>query len=150
MRQDPGRPLPGQRARAAPPARRQPGRRARDGRGLSCFLDEVVLEVTAGDGGRGSVSFRRERYQPNGGPDGGDGGRGGDIVLVADPQASTLGAFRDRRRFRAESGRAGAGALKAGRAGGDLVLEVPVGTVVRDLDEDQVLADLAVAGERVV
>lgn len=71
-------------------------------------------------------------------------------MLVADPQASTLGAFRDRRRFRAESGRAGAGALKAGHAGAELVLEVPVGTVVRDLDEDQVLADLAVAGERVV
>lgn len=87
---------------------------------------------------------------PNGGPDGGDGGRGGDVVLVADAQASTLGAFRDRRRFRAESGRAGAGALKAGRNGADLVLDVPVGTVVRDADEGAVLADLAIPGARVV
>ena len=114
------------------------------------FLDEVVLEVAAGDGGRGAVSFRRERYVPNGGPDGGDGGRGGDVVLVADAQANTLGAFRDRRRFRAESGRAGAGALKAGRNGADLVLEVPVGTVVTDLDEQVQLADLAIDGARVV
>ena len=87
---------------------------------------------------------------PNGGPDGGDGGRGGDVVLVADVQASTLSAFRDRRRFRAESGRAGAGALKSGRDGADLVLTVPVGTVVRDADEDRVLADLATDGERFV
>lgn len=114
------------------------------------FLDEVVLEVAAGDGGRGAVSFRRERYLPNGGPDGGDGGRGGDVVLVAGAQASTLGAFRDRRRFRAESGRPGAGALKAGRNGTDLVLEVPVGTVVTDLDEQLQLADMTHAGERVV
>ncbi|HEX6492879.1 MAG TPA: GTPase ObgE, partial [Candidatus Dormibacteraeota bacterium] len=114
------------------------------------FLDEVVLEVAAGDGGKGSVSFRRERYLPNGGPDGGDGGRGGDVVLVADVQASTLSAFRDRRRFKAESGRAGAGALKSGRDGADLVLTVPVGTVVRDVAADRVLADLATDGERVV
>ncbi|HVS44975.1 MAG TPA: GTPase ObgE [Candidatus Dormibacteraeota bacterium] len=114
------------------------------------FLDEVVLEVAAGDGGRGAVSFRRERYMPNGGPDGGDGGRGGDVVLVADAQSSTLSAFRDRRRFKAESGRAGAGALKSGRDGADLLLTVPVGTVVRDADADTVLADLATDGERVV
>jgi GTP-binding protein len=126
------------------PSRRRPPSSA------ELFLDEVVLEVAAGDGGRGAVSFRRERFQPNGGPDGGDGGRGADVVLVADPQATTLSAFRDRRRFRAESGRPGAGALKAGRAGADLVLDVPVGTVVRDGDEDVVLADLAVPGERVV
>jgi len=87
---------------------------------------------------------------PNGGPDGGDGGRGGDVVLVADAQSSTLSAFRDRRRFKAESGRAGAGALKSGRDGADLLLTVPVGTVVRDADADTVLADLAADGERVV
>ena len=87
---------------------------------------------------------------PNGGPDGGDGGRGGDVVLVADAQSSTLSAFRDRRRFKAESGRAGAGALKSGRDGADLLLTVPVGTVVRDADADTVLADLATDGERVV
>jgi GTPase len=87
---------------------------------------------------------------PNGGPDGGDGGRGGDVVLVADAQSSTLSAFRDRRRFKAESGRAGAGALKSGRDGAELVLTVPVGTVVRDADAHTVLADLAADGERVV
>jgi GTPase len=106
--------------------------------------------VAGGGGGRGAVSFRRERYLPNGGPDGGDGGRGGDVVLVATAQASSLGAYRERRRFHAESGRPGAGALKSGRDGADLVLEVPLGTVARDLDSGAVLADLAAPGERLV
>jgi GTPase len=106
--------------------------------------------VAGGDGGRGAVSFRRERYLPNGGPDGGDGGRGGDVVLVAEAQTSSLGAFRERRRFRAENGRPGAGALKSGRDGTDLVLQVPVGTLVHDLDSGAVLADLAAPGERLV
>ena len=112
------------------------------------FLDEVTLDLTAGAGGRGAVSFRREKFVPNGGPDGGDGGRGGDVVLVADPGIAALGGFRDRRSFRAPNGRPGAGALKHGRAGDDLLLPVPLGTVVTDLGSGEQLADVVVEGQR--
>ena len=96
------------------------------------------------------MSFRREKFVPNGGPDGGDGGRGGDIVVVAEPGVSTLGEYRERRRFRAAAGRPGAGALKHGRDGADVRLRVPVGTVVSDAQTGEPIADLAAAGAVVV
>lgn len=96
------------------------------------------------------MSFRREKHVPRGGPDGGDGGRGGSVVLAADAQLTSLGGYRDRRRFRAQNGRPGAGALKAGRDGADLVLRVPPGTVVRDGSSGEQLADLVTPGDRIV
>jgi len=112
------------------------------------FLDEVVLDVAAGDGGRGAVSFRREKYVPAGGPDGGDGGKGGDIVVVADAADPTLASYRERRRFTAESGRPGEAGRRHGRDGPPLTLHVPPGTVVSEADET--IADLDASGGSVV
>ncbi len=117
---------------------------------MSDFLDEVAISVFAGRGGRGAVSFRHEKYVPLGGPDGGDGGCGGSIILVADSDDTTLGAFRQRRRFAAGNGGDGAGSQKTGRDAGDLKLSVPLGTVVRDADSQEVLADLDLRGARIV
>jgi len=117
------------------------------------LLDRVEIEVQAGDGGNGVVSFLREKYVPRGGPDGGDGGRGGSVVLVASPALTTLAGFRRRRRYRADSGRHGEGGKRHGRSGEDLVVLVPVGTIVRRAGPDgsgEVVADLIVAGQRVV
>lgn len=113
------------------------------------LVDEAVVEVQAGDGGNGVISFRRERYVPRGGPDGGDGGRGGHVYLEADPRLLTLLDFRYRRHFRAGRGGHGSGARKRGRDGEDLVVRVPVGTVVYDADTGERLADLAEPGVRV-
>lgn len=99
------------------------------------------------------VSFRREKYVPRGGPDGGDGGRGGSVVLVADGELTTLAPFRRRRRYQAERGRHGEGAKRHGRSGADLVIAVPAGTIVRTIGADgieEVVADLAVVGQRAV
>jgi len=96
------------------------------------------------------VSFRREKFVPQGGPDGGDGGAGADVVVRADPSVATLAAYRDRRRFAAPSGQAGAAALKTGRRGEELVLPVPIGTVVTDAESGALLADLDQAGASVV
>src|SRR5450755_3364484 len=96
------------------------------------FIDRVVVNVKAGDGGSGVISFRREKYVPMGGPDGGDGGRGGDVVLVADSTDSTLAGFRERRRFHAPAGGAGGKNDRHGAAGEDIVLSVPPGTIVSD------------------
>lgn len=112
------------------------------------FVDEVKIRVQAGKGGSGCMSFRREKYVPRGGPDGGDGGDGGDVVLVASGRKQTLLAFRYRQLYRAKSGRHGQGKNKHGRRGEDLVLEVPVGTVVKELETEQVLADLSKPGSR--
>jgi GTP-binding protein len=106
------------------------------------FLDRARLRVSAGDGGRGAISFRREAHVPRGGPDGGDGGRGGDVVLRADPQVTTLSDFRYRKVQRAPSGGNGAGADRAGKSAKDLVLRVPAGTLVRDAATGEVIADL--------
>jgi GTP-binding protein len=106
------------------------------------FLDRARLRVRAGDGGRGAISFRREAHVPRGGPDGGDGGRGGDVVLRADPQVTTLSDFRYRKVQRAPSGGDGAGADRTGRSAKDLVLRVPAGTLVRDATTGGVVADL--------
>jgi GTPase len=114
---------------------------------MSVFVDEAALNVRAGDGGAGSVSFRREAHVPKGGPDGGDGGRGGDVWLVADRNISSLLMYRDHPHRRATSGSHGQGKKRHGAAGVDRVERVPVGTVVTDQD-GVLLADLGRAGER--
>lgn len=112
------------------------------------FIDEAIIEVIAGDGGNGMASFRREKYVPMGGPDGGDGGRGGSIYLVADENINTLIDYRYARIHRAQRGENGRGADCYGRGGEDLTLRVPVGTVVTDAETGELLADLARHGER--
>ena len=113
------------------------------------FVDRARVVVEGGRGGKGAISFRREAHVPRGGPDGGDGGRGGDVVLFADPDLSTLADFRYRHRFRAEAGQAGAGRKRHGKAGASLRIAVPVGTVVRT-DGGDTIADLARPGEEIV
>ncbi|MDE0460089.1 MAG: GTPase ObgE [Chromatiales bacterium] len=114
------------------------------------FVDEAVISVEAGAGGNGCLSFRREKYIPRGGPDGGDGGDGGDVVLCADASLNTLIDFRFRRRFRAERGRHGQGKDRTGRAGADLRIPVPAGTVVVAADSGETLGELTAAGEEMV
>jgi GTP-binding protein len=116
------------------------------------FVDEVDIHVTSGDGGRGCLSFHREKSAPRGGPDGGDGGAGGSIVLVATPHVNTLIAFRFNRIYKASRGAHGEGSNRTGKSGKNLKLEVPVGTVVYEqVDDEQVqFADLREAGQRVV
>src|SRR5579862_4589223 len=114
------------------------------------FLDQCKIYLKSGDGGRGSMSFRREKFIEFGGPDGGDGGKGGDIVLVAAANLNTLIDYRYRQHFRAQNGRGGAGAGRTGAGGRDLVLTLPVGTQVLDDDKETVLADLTQPGQRVV
>jgi len=112
------------------------------------FIDEVRIDVTAGDGGNGAVSFRREKFIPKGGPDGGDGGRGGSIWVVADRNINTLVEYRFTRHFRARNGEGGRGADCYGRGADDILLRVPVGTVVREEETGDLLADLAHDGQR--
>ena len=114
------------------------------------LVDSASIQVRAGHGGGGSASFRREPYVPRGGPDGGDGGRGGSVVLFADPQESSLGGYLRRRHWRAEDGRPGAGRLRAGRGGEDLRLPVPVGTAVYDDASGELLGDLDAPGAELV
>ena len=116
---------------------------------MSGFGDEAQIHVKAGNGGAGAVSFRREAHVARGGPDGGDGGRGGDVWLEASPNQASLLAFRDHPHRRAEDGRHGSGNRRHGARGRELVVVVPVGTVVRTLDGD-VVADLQQAGDRVL
>ncbi len=118
--------------------------------GGSTFVDEARITVSGGNGGNGCLSFRREKYVPKGGPDGGDGGRGGSVVLVADAGRNTLLEFRYRNLFRAERGRHGEGANKTGRSGEDLRIRVPVGTLVIDEEQGRNAADLAAAGQEFV
>jgi GTP-binding protein len=112
------------------------------------FFDEARIEVIAGKGGDGSASFRREKFVPKGGPDGGDGGRGGSIYAVADANLNTLIDYRYTRIFRAKAGENGRGRDQNGKGADDIVLRVPVGTVIRDADSGDVIADLAKDGER--
>jgi GTP-binding protein len=113
------------------------------------FVDEVKIRVQSGDGGHGCISFRREKYVPRGGPDGGDGGRGGHVILEATSRKHTLLDFRYRNIYKAKSGKYGEGQNRHGRNGEDLVLEVPVGTMVKDADGgSEILADLAQPGDR--
>lgn len=113
------------------------------------FLDEARIFVKSGNGGDGMVSFRREKYVPNGGPNGGDGGKGGDIVFVANPKINTLRHFARQVHFRAEHGNRGGAGMKTGATAPDLVIEVPVGTLIRDGDQ-RLIADLARPDQRVV
>jgi GTPase len=106
------------------------------------FIDEVMITVQSGDGGRGCVSFRRERFIPKGGPDGGKGGKGGDVILKATLRKRTLYHFKFKTQFKAESGKGGSGDQRTGKNGEDLILEVPVGTVVSDAATGQILTDL--------
>ncbi len=114
------------------------------------FVDTAEILVRAGRGGDGAVSFRREKYVPKGGPDGGDGGDGGDVIVVADAQISTLMDLRYKREYVAESGQRGGGSRRTGRSGLSLTIRVPVGTIVRDVETGQSLADLRSAGESIV
>jgi GTP-binding protein len=119
------------------------------------FVDEVDIHVKAGDGGRGALSFRREKFVPRGGPDGGNGGKGGSVYLVADPHRNTLVHFRFNPNFEAKRGGGGQGALKTGREGDDLEIPVPIGTLVfvrkhENPDDLTQIADLTEVGERVL
>lgn len=109
---------------------------------MHTFLDEAKIHVKAGNGGNGSAHFHREKYVPLGGPDGGDGGQGGDVILRANRGLNTLFDFKHKRRFAAESGQPGGPNRMRGRSGKDLVIDVPVGTVVRDAEKDELLGDL--------
>lgn len=114
------------------------------------FIDHAKINVKAGDGGNGIVAFRREKYVPMGGPAGGDGGKGGDIIFEADEGLRTLMDFRYQKHFKAGRGAHGQGKNMHGANGEDLIIKVPVGTVIKDDDTDQVIADLVTPGQRVV
>jgi len=117
---------------------------------MARFIDQVKIRVKAGDGGHGCVSFRREKFVPKGGPDGGDGGDGGDVILVADPQIHTLYDFYYKAEFKAENGKPGMGKKMKGKDGEDLILKVPVGTIVKDAETGEIIADLVKPGQRVI
>src|SRR5262245_54579157 len=112
------------------------------------FIDEAKIEVHAGKGGDGAASFRRERYIPKGGPDGGDGGRGGSVWASADRNVNTPVDYHFARLHRAQNGARGMGGDCNGRSGEDIVLRMPVGTLLRDADNGELVADLARDGER--
>jgi len=114
------------------------------------FVDEAVISVEAGKGGNGCMSFRREKYIPKGGPDGGDGGHGGDVLLVADEAINTLVDFRYVRRYRAETGQGGMGSQMSGHQGANEYLKVPIGTTVIDEDTSEVLGDLTEHGQELL
>lgn len=106
------------------------------------FVDEAVIKVTGGKGGNGCAGFRREKFMPMGGPDGGDGGKGGDVYLIADSNLNTLVDFRYQRNFAAKSGQGGSGNEKSGKKGDDIFIRVPLGTLVYDSDTEELLGDL--------
>ena len=112
--------------------------------------DEVEIKVRSGNGGDGAVTFIREKFRPEGGPDGGDGGRGGDVVMVANPHMNTLGHLVRRPRWRADDGVKGMGSNCFGKSGEDLIVEVPCGTIVRIVETQEIIADLTENGQRVV
>ena len=107
------------------------------------LIDYARINVKSGDGGNGAMSFRREKYVANGGPDGGDGGRGGNVYLKVNKDMNTLLEFRYKKKFKAEDGKKGEGARRTGKSGEDLYIPVPKGTIVRDIDKDVVIADLS-------
>ena len=114
------------------------------------FVDEASIQIKAGDGGHGCVSFRREKYIPKGGPDGGDGGDGGSVVFLADPSKDTLLDFSGKHHWRAPKGQPGMGKKMAGTSGEDLLIPVPPGTLIFDADHGILLADLDAPGKRIV
>jgi len=111
------------------------------------FFDEAIITVQSGDGGRGCLSFRREKHVPRGGPDGGDGGKGGDVILKSTSRRRTLYPFQLKRQFKAKNGAHGQGKQKTGKNGPDLIIEIPPGTLVKDADSNEVLKDFTAAGE---
>ena len=114
------------------------------------FVDEARIHVKAGDGGNGCVSFRRERFIPRGGPNGGDGGKGGDVILQTDAQLVTLLDLTYPKQFRAQKGSHGKGKDQTGKSGEDLIIRVPVGTLIRDDQTEEVLQDFLFDGQRFV
>lgn len=114
------------------------------------FIDQARIFVKSGKGGDGKVSFHTAKYVPNGGPDGGDGGKGGDVIMVASSQLNTLQSFRYRRKYVAEDGEIGGRRKKFGKNGADLLIQVPIGTLVKDADTGEIYADLTEEGEKVV
>ncbi|UCB52031.1 MAG: GTPase ObgE [Candidatus Zixiibacteriota bacterium] len=114
------------------------------------FIDYAEIWVKGGDGGRGCVSFRREKYVPKGGPDGGNGGDGGNVIIRVDPHMTTLLDYRYRKHYKAENGKPGEGTLKQGKQGKDITVRVPPGTVVKELETGKVLADLTKKNQKVV
>ena len=115
---------------------------------MSAFADRATIRVEAGDGGPGAISFRREKYVPKGGPDGGDGGKGGSVILEVDPNKRTLLDFQAEKMFRAGKGIQGSGQTSTGKDGKDLTIRVPPGTSVRDAESGELLADLVEPGLR--
>jgi len=111
------------------------------------FIDEAIITVESGSGGRGCVSFRREKHVPRGGPNGGDGGKGGDVILKSTSRRRTLFPFQLKRQFKAKKGAHGQGKQKTGRNGKDLIIEIPPGTLVKDADTSEVLKDFTAADE---
>jgi len=111
------------------------------------FIDEAIITVQSGNGGRGCVSFRREKFIPRGGPDGGDGGKGGDVVLKATSRKRTLYHFQFKSHYKAKNGMHGQGKQKTGRNGDDLIIELPPGTLIRDADSHQILKDITQSGD---
>jgi len=114
------------------------------------FVDEATIEVKAGNGGHGCLSFRREKYIPRGGPDGGDGGDGGNVYLLVDEGLNTLADFRYQRRFEAERGQDGSGRDRIGKSGKDLDIPVPLGTLVYDADTRELIGDLVAGGDKLL
>ena len=114
------------------------------------FVDYAVIAVVSGNGGKGAVSFRREKFLPKGAPDGGDGGDGGDVTIIADHNIASLLDFRYKPKFAAESGKNGAGNNKKGRNGKSLTIKVPLGTIITDRDTGEFIADLTKNGEKVI
>ena len=114
------------------------------------FIDQAEIQVRSGKGGDGVIHFRREKYVPRGGPDGGDGGKGGDVILEVKPTLNTLAYFRHQSRYHAQDGANGAKSNMTGRSGEDLVIFVPPGTVIYNSDTDEVLGDLVQPGQRLI
>jgi len=114
------------------------------------FLDKAKIYVKAGDGGNGCIAFRREKFVRFGGPSGGDGGKGGDVILQADKRLTTLMDFKYKKHFKAERGQHGSGNNKHGKNGKDLIIKVPVGTVVKDSETGEIIADLTEDGQKVI
>ena len=114
------------------------------------FVDRVTIYVKGGDGGNGALSFRREKYAPKGGPNGGDGGHGGDVVLLADTGNSNLAHLSFQRHWKADRGENGMGADCHGKTAHDMVIKVPVGTIIRDRERGHILKDLKAHGEKVI
>ncbi len=114
------------------------------------FVDEAVIKVQAGNGGHGCLSFRREKFIPRGGPDGGDGGDGGSVFLIAEQGLNTLIDFRYQRNYKAENGQQGMGGNCTGKKGDDLFIKVPIGTLVYDMETDELLGDIKQAGDQLL